>query len=105
MRKLKFIVDGQSLKKKTGCNFAGIVPGTSGYLCTTFEFSEDWNGTVRVAEFRKTLHTAPVSVPIINNECMVPSDVTSGDRWYIKVIGKIGNVIIPTETCRVRQEV
>ena len=50
---------------------------------------------VKVAEFRKYLYDEPVvPVPIINNECMVPSEVTGGKAWYIKVIGKRGDMII-----------
>ena len=104
MRILKFEVNGQKLQKESGCDFSGIAPGTSGYLKASFSFSAEWTGMVKVAEFRTHASSEPVSVPIINNECMVPADVTSGDRWYVKVIGKRGNVLIPTGNCRVRQE-
>lgn len=104
MRILKFEVYGQKLQKESGCDFSGIVPGTSGYLKASFSFSAEWTGMVKVAEFRTRASSEPVSVPIINNECMVPADVSSGDRWYVKVIGKRGNVLIPTGNCRVRQE-
>lgn len=104
MRILKFEANGQKLKKESSCDFSGIVPGTSGYLKASFSFSAEWTGMVKVAEFRKHTCDDSVSVPIINGECMVPADVTSGDRWYVKVIGKRGNVLIPTGNCRVRQE-
>lgn len=104
MRILEFDVNGQSLIKSKNCNFSGIVPGSDGYLKSHFTFSNDWAGTVKVAEFRTHASSEPVSVPIINNECMVPADVTGGDRWYVKVIGKRGDVLIPTGNCRVRQE-
>lgn len=105
MRILEFDVNGQSLTKSKNCNFSGIVLGTAGYLKVHFTFSSEWAGMVKVAEFRNHLYDEPVvPVPIINNECMVPSEVTDGKAWYIKVIGKRGNMIIPTENCRVRQE-
>ena len=104
MRILKFDANGQKLKKESSCDFSGIVPGTSGYLKASFFFSAEWTGMVKVAEFRKLTSDEPVSVPIINNECMVPADVTGGDRWYVKVIGKRGDVLIPTGNYRVRQE-
>lgn len=104
MRVLEFDVSGQSLSKSKDCDFSGIVPGSGGYLKAHFTFSNDWSGAVKVAEFRTYSSTEPVSVPIIGNECMVPSEVTAGKAWYIKVIGKKGDVIIPTENCRVRQE-
>ena len=104
MRILKFEANGQKLKKESSCDFSGIVPGTSGYLKALFSFSAEWTGMVKVAEFRKLTSDEPVSVPIINNECMVPVEVTGGNKWYVKVIGKRGGMIIPTNNCRVRQE-
>ena len=104
MRILKFEANGQKLKKESSCDFSGIVPGTSGYLKASFSFSAEWTGMVKVAEFRKLTSDEPVSVPIINNECMVPVEVTGGNKWYVKVVGKKDDVIIPTENYRVRQE-
>lgn len=104
MRILKFEANGQKLQKESGCDFSGIVPGTSGYLKASFSFSSEWSGMVKVAEFRKYVCDDPVSVAIINNECMVPTEVTGGKAWYIKVIGKKGDVIIPTGNCKIKQE-
>lgn len=104
MRTLEFKVNGQKLLKEKSCNFSGITPGSEGYLKAHFLFSPEWAGSVRVAEFRTYASSEPVSVPIINNECIIPAEVTAGKAWYIKVIGKKGDVIIPTENCRVRQE-
>lgn len=104
MRTLKFIVNAQRICEDTACDFSAIVPGTSGYLKASFSFSTEWIGMVKVAEFRKYLCDEPVSVPIINGECAVPDTVTGGKAWYVKIVGKRGGVIIPTENCRVRQE-
>ena len=104
MRTLKFIVNAQKISPDPNCDFSGIVPGTAGYLKAQFSFSTEWSGLVKVAEFRKYTCDDSVSVPIINGECMVPTEVTGGKAWYIKVIGKRRDVIIPTENCKVRQE-
>lgn len=104
MRTLEFDVNGQSLSKSKNCDFSGIVPESVGYLKAQFAFSNDWARTVKVAEFRTYASSDPISVPIINNECIVPAKVTGGKAWYVKVIGKIGDVIIPTDNCRVKQE-
>ena len=104
MRTLKFIVSAQRICEDTACDFSAIVSGTSGYLKASFSFSSEWSGMVKVAEFRKYVCDDPVSVAIINNECMVPTEVTGGKAWYIKVIGKKGDVIIPTGNCIVKQE-
>lgn len=104
MRILEFEINGQNISKSKNCDFSGIVPGTSGYLKASFSFSAEWTGMVKVAEFRTHASSEPVSVPIINNECMVPVEVTGGNKWYVKVIGKRCDVLIPTGNCRVRQE-
>ena len=104
MRILEFEINGQNISKSKNCDFSGIVPGSDGYLKAHFTFSNDWSGMVKVAEFRKLTSDEPVSVPIINNECMVPVEVTGGNKWYVKVIGKRCDVLIPTGNCRVRQE-
>lgn len=104
MRVLKFVVNAQKITQDPNCDFSGIVRGTAGYLEARFSFSTEWGGTVKVAEFRKYTCDSAVSVPIINGECMVPAKVTGGKAWHVKVIGKKGDVIIPTENCRVEQE-
>ena len=104
MRTLKFVVNAQRINPDPNCNFSGIAPGTAGYLKAHFLFSSDWLGMVKVAEFRKYTCDDPVPVPIINGECMVPTEVTGGKAWHVKVIGKRGDVIIPTGNCKVEQE-
>ena len=104
MRTLIFAVSGQKIRQDPDSDFSGIFPGSEGYLKARFLFDREWNGTVKVAEFRRFTSEDPVSVPIRNGECMVPAKVTGGKSWYVKVIGKRGDVIIPTENCRVRQE-
>ena len=99
-----FMVSGQRIKQDPDSDFSGIFPGSEGYLKARFLFDREWNGMVKVAEFRRFISEDPVSVPIRNGECMVPAKVTVGKSWYVKVIGKRGDVIIPTENCRVRQE-
>ena len=104
MRTLKFIVNAQKVSPDPNCDFSGIVLGTAGYLKAQFSFSTEWSGLVKAAEFRKLALDEPVSVPIINNECMVPVEVTGGNKWYVKVIGKRGSMIIQTNNCRVSHE-
>lgn len=104
MRTLKFAVNAQRITSDPNCDFSGIVPGTVGYLKAHFSFSPEWAGMVKVAEFRKYLCDEPVSVPIINGECAVPDTVTGGKAWYVKIIGKRGDVILPTCNCKVEQE-
>lgn len=104
MRTLKFAVNAQRITSDPNCDFSGIVPGTVGYLKAHFSFSPEWAGMVKVAEFRKYLCDEPVSVPIINGECAVPDTVTGSKVWYVKIIGKRGDVILPTCNCKIEQE-
>lgn len=105
MRTLKFIVDGQAIKQDPSCDFTGIVQGTSNYLCAKFAFSEEWNGFVRVAEFRIGRNNETTTpVPIINNKCIVPTEVTAGRTWSVRVVGKRNDAILTTDSTRVTQE-
>lgn len=104
MRILKFIINSQQIGPDPSCDFSGIVPGTAGYLKAHFSFSSEWSGMVKVAEFRKYACDSPVPIPIVHGECMVPAEVTGGKSWTVKVIGKRGDVILPTGNCKVEQE-
>lgn len=44
------------------------------------------------------------AVPVIENVCPVPDEVTDGHRIYIKVVGKQDGVMIKTRVCALDQE-
>lgn len=104
MRILKFIINSQQISPDPSCDFSCIVPGTAGWLKVHFSFSAEWSGMVKVAEFRKYACDSPIPIPIVRGECMVPAEVTGGKSWIVKVIGKRGDVILPTCNCKVEQE-
>lgn len=104
MRTLKFIISAQKLEKDQSCDFSGIVPGTSSYLFAEFSFSKEWTDTVKVAEFRKRRGVEPISVPIINGQCEIPSEVLTGSKFFINMIGKNGSYKITTNECFIKQE-
>lgn len=93
------------IRPDPNCDFSGIVRGTSDYLAVQFSFSEEWATMVKVAEFyldkRKT---EPVAVPILSNCCKVPTEVTGGSHWYVRIIGKRKEQILTTNSAAVRQE-
>lgn len=105
MRNLYFHVEKQTISKNPGCDFSNIVAGTSGYLQAVFSFSTDWYRTLKVAEFRRFQSDDPIPVPIINNRCMIPSDILQGREWSLNVVGKNGDVRITTNKIKVSQEV
>lgn len=105
MRTLKFNVNDQIIKQDPACDFSNIIVGSSGYLKAEFSFSEEWDGFVRVAEFRNYHHDKePISVAIgKDNTCLVP-DVTNTTSWRVRVIGKRGKTFLSTNETRVIQK-
>ena len=104
MRILKFLIDGQKITPDPDCDFSGIVPGTAGYLYAQFSFSDDWNGLVKAAEFKKYQTAEPYPVAIRNGMCRIPEEVLSGKGWRVRVYGKRGSIRICTAESIVRQE-
>lgn len=105
MRTLEFTASGQELKAEKDCSFKGIVRGTKGYLQLRFTFDSEWDGFLKVAEFRKYLTDEAVPAAIINGRCDVPCCVTDGNAWRVNVVGKNGWKRLTTNTVTVKQEV
>lgn len=104
MRVLKFIIDGQLIKKDPSCNFEGLIPGTIGYLVAEFSFSQEWNGTVRVAEFWSNGEECTPQILQNGTTCVIPSEALIGNMFKIKVLGKKENFKIVTDNVIVRQK-
>lgn len=104
-RILKFSVTNQSIAKDNKCDFSKIAMGTNGYLVAEFEFSNDWHGLFKVAEFRKRNSDECYPVKIIKNKCEVPAKVTGAIQWTVRVVGKNKGTKLTTNTCAVTQEV
>lgn len=104
-RILKFQVTNQSITKDSKCDFSKIAMGTNGYLVSEFEFSNDWQGLFKVAEFRKRNSEGCYPVKIIKNKCEVPAQVTDTIQWTVRVVGKRKDTKLTTNTCAVTQEV
>ena len=51
-RILRFNVNGQEITRDPTCNFAGMVPGTFGYITAEFIFSKEWDDCIKVVGFR-----------------------------------------------------
>lgn len=105
MRTLKFDVFGQIIEKNPICDFSNIVPGTKGYLQAEFSFSEEWNDTVRVAEFISGNKECEPKILENGTTCIIPEDALAGREFKIRVIGKRNNdYIIMTNRIMVRQD-
>lgn len=109
MRTLEFQVNQQQLKKKPGCDFSGIVSGTSGYLRAVFSFSEEWDGCKKVASFYDTEGNEFAVLLDDNNSCEVHEDALNGNFFEVDVTGakKVDGQImkITTTKMKIKQEV
>lgn len=101
MRVLDFDVNRQIISKSPGCDFSGLVAGTSGYLKARFNFSREWSGYLRVAVF--TCRGVEEPRPLIGNMCDVPSEVLLGDSFKVTVVGKRGDDMLTCNTTTVIQ--
>ena len=105
MRTLKFIVDGQIIKKDPDCNFDNLVPNTEGYLRAQFSFSREWDGCVKVASFCSAMGTEyPPQVLKDGRSCMIPAEALARYSYDVQVIGKKENYKISTNKITVLQE-
>ncbi len=105
MRTLKFIVDGQILKKDPNCDFSNLVPGSEGYVRVAFAFSPEWNGCVKVASFWSAMGKEyPPQVLEDGTSCLVPSEALERYSYDLSVLGKKEKYRIKTNVVRVVQD-
>lgn len=102
MRTLKFIVDGQSIKKDPSCDFEGLVKGTKGYLEAQFHFSEEWKGCKRAAVFISL--GLEYAVPVINGKCEIPEKALTWRVFSVKAVGIRDGYRITTNKVEVLQD-
>lgn len=106
MRKLEFDVSKQRITKNKDCDFSGLVAGTVGYLRATFNFSSsEWGNCVnKLARFwidgREYAELLDES-----NGCVIPSEVLTGRKFEVSVLGVSPGYRIETNRVSVRQEV
>lgn len=102
MRVLSFKVDAQRISKDPDCDFTGLVSGSRNYLQARFSFSREWDGCVLVARFWRG--NSEHAVFIKDNMCDIPPEVLTGRTFCVSVLGKRGDLEIPTNRVYVRQE-
>lgn len=100
MRELRFKVSGQTLRKAG--DFSRIVTGSRGFLRCRFDFDETWNGFAKAAAFTGE-DGAEHAERIVNGQCAVPDDVTAGDSFTVRVVGKRDGAKAETTAATVRQ--
>ena len=105
-RILEFDVNKQRLRKRTDCDFTGIVAGSIGYLRAKFYLSpEEWQDcTIKVAQF--WLGDEEFSIKLdASNSCDIPPEVLTGEKFAVSVIGRSSDYQIGTNKIYVKQEV
>lgn len=106
MKHLIFKIDGQSLVR-----LDSFKPATDSveYLTVSFEFSSDWSGTTKKANFRKGDNLYPAIVKS-DNTCIVPYEVLVRDTvkgvlgkqyFYMSVEGVNGTRKITTDEVKI----
>lgn len=91
MRTLKFIVEGQTIRQDPKCNFAGLVPGSGGYLQAEFTFSKEWINSPKVVAFYSRLGKEYTPQPLKDGRtCLIPSEALEKRFFKLKVLGRNG---------------
>lgn len=78
-----------------------LVSGSSNLYTAEFNFSEDWNGFIRVAVFQQENGGSAYHVPLTEDSCVIPWESIS-QPGYLKVgvYGVLGNTHKPTIWCQ-----
>ena len=104
MRVLRFIVDGQLIKKDPACNFDNLVPGTEGFVQANFTFSKEWEGCAKVVAFYSPLgREYPPRVLADGKTCIIPDEALQKRKFKMQVIGKKSDFKITTNKVTVSQ--
>lgn len=104
MRTLRFIVEDQLIKPDPNCDFAGLIPGTEGYLKAEFSFSPEWAGCVKVATFWSVMgEEYPCALLVDGKSCVIPKEALKKQKFKIAMVGRRGEFNILTNKVTVDQ--
>lgn len=103
MRVLKFIVDGQIIKKDPNCDFENLVMGSEGYLKAEFSFSHDWDNTSKVVGFWSRGKECTPQALKDGKTCIIPDEALLGRAFKIWVIGRNSKMNLITNKVVVNQ--
>lgn len=99
MRTLDYRVIGQRLVP-TG-DHSGLVACSAGYLKARFMFNDDWDYCSKRVTF--VANGAEYPVHLINDECVIPSEVLKHTIFELYVEGRKPNYVIISRSTRERQ--
>ena len=103
-RALVFNVKNQTITKDPSCDFSGLVAESSGYLEAKFNFSEDWDGCVKVVGFfAKDGKEFPPCALSKDNICNIPDEAVMYHEFDIRVYGRRNGYFITTRPITIKQ--
>lgn len=108
MRILRFIVDNETIKQDPSCDFTGLFPGKNPDVEAEFEFSKEWDDTIKVAAFWSMLGDEYDPQELNSDACSIPVEALSRASFRIQVLGKkkkkaFGNETLSTNKLTIRQ--
>ena len=85
---LSFSVKKQKLERKDSQE---VVGGTYNYLYAVFDFSYDWGEVSKNAVFNNCKIKKNITVPIVENVCLVPWEVIESPNFTVSLYGFTDN--------------
>ena len=105
MRILEFEVKGQTIEKREGSDFSGLVAGTDGYLQAKFIFKgNEWRECIKAASFFSD-GVEYAAILDSNNTCVIPKEALTRRRFSVSITGIRKGFKIKTNRTDVKQEV
>lgn len=105
MRKLQFVVSGQTLIKSKNCDFNNIVAGTAGYLEMSFVFNKEWEDMIIAAAFTPYMERGEYASIVNDGTCVVPREVSTMQVFRVGIVGEsVDGRKITTNLITIRQE-
>lgn len=104
-RTLRFIINGQTITQDPSCDFSGLFPGTENYLQAEFDFSQEWESTVKVVGFFSDMGREYEPQALNSNKtCVIPTDALKNRIFKIQIIGKNNKYTLRTNKLAVVQK-
>lgn len=104
MRILKFIVNKHTITCDPKSNFSDIAPCTDEELIADFQFSPEWNGSVKVAAFYNAQGECPPQELIDGMYCVIPSEAVSGYWFRVQIVGVKDGKLLATNKLDILQK-
>lgn len=88
MRTIKFNVNDTTIRKDPSSDFSNLLKEAT--VQAIFEFSDDWDGYVKVAEIKRDGKELEPQVLLHGSTCEIPGEALRGAFFQISILGKRG---------------